>query len=890
VNPFSESPVPKKALSTAQDPTEDLSATVKVVSNRFLLGKRLGAGGMGEVYEAEDSLLQRRVALKRVAPKLRNDPDYRRRLLMEARRASSLNHHNIAQIYDIVEDGEEAFLVMEYVAGESLRCRMARPWNREDIVRIATQCAEALDAAHKEHILHGDIKPENIMFTPEEDIKILDFGLAKNLPVAGTINNAETWETAGLTFQGTPGYVAPEILKGWAADARADIFSLGVVLYEIWAGVNPFKADALAETIDRILHLQPEPLITAGSQENQELQGVVQHMLAKDPARRYANAGELLRDLRSISERELHGTRKKHSLLFWSGLSVAGMVVLVSMLSLSKNANLLRRTRDSLLSTGVPAKMELAVLPVSVEGGDPETIAFAHGLIDTLTGRLGQLNEQRSLEVIPASEIAAKGVDDIEKAHQEFGANVVLRVNIHRSGNLLRVSPVLLDARTHRQLRARVITDSMANPFALEDRVADVVVQELGLDLAPQEEQVLQLRGTEKADAYQFYLQAIGYLRQIEKTENIDTSIMLFQRALEKDSGFGLAYAGLGEAYWAKYEQLKDAKWINEAIDMCKRALAAGNAGADGDICLGVLFAGQGKYEEAVRYYQEALEIDKSSELTYAGLAAAYEGLGHQKEAEEALQRLLRMPASARSGYNRLGGFYHRQGRDLEAVEMFKNYIALAPDAFVGYYNLGAIYVSLGRYMEAIEELDRSINIRPTAEAYTNLGTAYFDLGQYDRATTAFEQAVKIDDRRYDYWGNLGDAYYWSGGGQARASQVYRTAIALAEDSLKVNPHDAYTNLYIAEYYAMLGEHEPAMNHLQKSQQNGGHGAEFKFNTAIIFAQLGDSDKSLEALQDALAEGYPAGQIDVTPNFARLRTNSRFRELRRRYEKNERKS
>lgn len=889
MNSFSERPVSKSAPSAAQNPTEDLWETARVVSNRFRLGKRLGAGGMGEVCVAEDSLLRRRVALKRVAPRLRNDPNYRRRLLKEARQASSLNHPNIAQIHDIVEEGDEAFLVMEYVEGESLRHRMTRAWDTKDIIRIAMQCAEALDAAHRRHILHGDIKPENIMLTPEENVKILDFGLAKNLPVAGAINDTETLEDVDSAFEGTPSYMAPEILKALGADERADIFSLGVVLYEILNGSNPFKADTLAETIDRILHFRPEPLPTFGSQTLQQLQAIAQRMLAKDRSQRYANASEMLGDLRSITEVESQCTKKQKRSILWTSVALAVMAALMTMLSLSQG-DVLRRARDRLLRPDVPAKMELAVLPVSVEGGDPEATAFAHGLIDTLTGRLGQLTEQRSLDIIPASEIAAKRVDSIENARQEFGANVVLRVSIHRSGDMVRISPVLLDARTHRQLRARVITDSMTNPFALEDRVADVVVQELGLELAPQEEQILQLRGTDKADAYQFYLQGIGYLRQIEKPENIDTSITLLQRALQRDTGFGSAYAGLGEAYWAKYERLRDAKWIGEAIGMCKRAATAGNAGVDGDVCLGMVFNGQGKYEQGVQYYQEALDIDKGNELAYAGLAAAYEGLDQRKEAEETLKKLAQIPASARSGYNLLGGFYHRQGRDLEAVQMFKNYIALAPDAFVGYYNLGAIYATLGRYAEAIEELDRSIKIRPTAEGYTNLGTAYFDLGQYDRAISTFEQAVKLDDRRYDYWGNLADAYYWTPGRQEQAPLAYRTAIVLAEKTLKVNPHDAYAALYVAEYHAMLGEVKPAKNYLQRAQQKMGESAEFKFNAAIVFAQLGENDRSLAVLQEALAAGYPAEQIDVTPNFAKLRTSRRFQELRRRYDKKERKN
>jgi serine/threonine protein kinase/tetratricopeptide (TPR) repeat protein len=881
VTTLPDGPPRKLAPSVTPNSTEDLTDVVRIISNRFRLGRRLGEGGMGEVYEAEDTVLQRKVALKSVVPKLRDNPDYRQRLLKEARRASSLNHPKIAQIYDIVEEGNESFLVMEYVAGDSLRHRMACAWDNRSVLRVATQCAEALDAAHRHHILHGDIKPENIMLTPEGNVKLLDFGLAKNLPL-GAINDAKTLESAGSSFDGTPAYMAPEALRGSVPDACADIFSLGVVLYELLKGANPFRGNTLAETIDRILHLQPDPMPNTTSREAQKLQAIVQRMLAKEPRQRYANGGELLNDLQSSADKAARGptVRPKSIIRAVSGTIISTILVVWSV---SSGSDGLRKAREFLVGPHVPDKITLAILPVAVEGNDPETTAFASGLIDTLTGRLGQLTEQRSLGVIPASEIADKKVDSIEKAWQEFGANVVLRVNIHRSGDMLRVSPVLLDARTHRQLRARVITDSMSNPFALEDRVGDVVIQELGLALGPQETQVLQLKGTDKEGAYQFYLQGVGYLRQIEKTENIDSAITLFQRALQNDTGFGMAYAGLGQAYWAKYEQLRENKWLREAIDMCKRAAAAGNAGADGDVCLGMLFNGQGKYEDALHHYQEALEIDNANEAAYAGLAGAYESLGRQAEAEGTLRRLLQMPPSARNGYNLLGGFYHRQGRDQEAAQMFKNYISLAPDAFVGYYNLGASLISLGHYAEAIEELNRSIEIRPTAEAYTNLGTAYFDLGQGDLAISAFEHSVKLDDRRYDYWGNLGDAYYWTPGRQHQAPQAYKMAIALAEDILKNNPHDGSTALYTAQYYAMLGDRPRATRYLLQGRREVGQSAEFKFNEAIVFAQLDDRDRALEALQEALAAGYPATQIDVTPTFGKFRLDPGFRDLRKRY-------
>src|ERR1700736_2990068 len=280
-------------LGSSTQPEDSLSGTVV---GRFRIGERLGKGGMGEVYRAEDTKLKRTVALKRLAPGLRADSPYRHRFLEEAERASRFSDAHVAAVYDVLEEQGEMFLVMEYVDGENLRQRLRRPLSLGQFFEIATQCAEALAAAHDRGIVHCDIKPENIMLTNAGRVKILDFGVAKHLPRA---DESSTVEPAGV-MAGTPAYMSPEVLLEKIPDGRADIFSLGVVLYEMLTGHHPFLSRSFVATSERILHETATSIRSFNPEVSGPVEGVVARAMAKDPGQRYADARTLLEDLRSM--------------------------------------------------------------------------------------------------------------------------------------------------------------------------------------------------------------------------------------------------------------------------------------------------------------------------------------------------------------------------------------------------------------------------------------------------------------------------------------------------------------------------------------------------------------------------------------------------------------
>jgi serine/threonine-protein kinase len=846
---------------------------------RFAIRSCLGTGGMGEVYRADDTTLKRQVALKRLAPHLRTDKNYRLRFLKEAERASSLSHQHIAGIYDVLEEKGEPFLVMEYVEGVNLRARLHAPLPLEQFWNIALQSVEALVAAHAKQIVHRDIKPENIMLTPAGHVKILDFGVAKRLPHADELAITETNDPRTGGLSGTPAYMAPEVLLDKDADGRSDIFSLGIVFYEALAGHHPFQGPNIVSTTDRILHEVPPPVSAVNPQVPVELGRIVDKMLAKNPEERYPSASNLLADLRRVKHGELatwmtppaiEGTARPRP---WGLISLATVLlaVVVSIVLALRHNRLSGPT-----STKIPEQKNLVVLPFQAIGGDPQSQIFCDGLTATLTAQLTQLTATHALQVAPASEVWAKKVASADAARQELGGNLILAGTLYRSGDTLRVNIALEDASTRRQLRATTITAGVSDPFAVQDQAAESVVRMLELELQPPERGALEAHGTTQPAANDFYLQGRGYLQDYQKSENIDNAITVFNHALEKDPQYALAYAGLGEAYWRKYALNKDGKLVAQASTACARAVALQDQQSAGHTCLGMVYEGTGKYEQAAQQYQRAVELEPTNDSANGGLASAYEALGKLGEAEKTYRRAISLRPNYWAGYNWLGVFYYSHARYAEAAKMFAQVVSLAPDNFGGYTNLGGIYLLQGRLTEAIPALERSVSIRPTYQARSNLATAFFQLRRFPEAARQYEQALKLNDRDYEVWGNLGDAYYWAPGERDKAPDAYKKAIALADQDLQVNPRDAKVFGYLASYHAMLGEKDAALANARQALLLAPRDQEVLFNLALAYNQLGETDRAIEFVDKALAAGFSPTTLRNTPNFDALHDGAKF--------------
>jgi serine/threonine-protein kinase len=847
--------------------------------SHYRLLEPLGSGGMGVVYRAEDTALGRTVALKFLPPQIVRDPRQVQRFREEARTASALNHPNICTIYEVAEEQGELFIAMEFVEGRPLSeaIRDGR-MSTSSVVRYARQIAGALEHAHARGVIHRDLKPLNIVITPEGDAKILDFGLAKRTDpndVTRKTLQAVTATTIGLA--GTMPYMSPEQLEGGEASARSDIWALGIVMYEMAAGVKPFSGDNLYRLCSGIIN---EPIPTLPEMVPPGLAAVIRRSLEKEPARRYQRAGEVRAALEALEPSSAVGivstVREKPKLgLVWWVASAAVLALLIGgAVWLAKRSPKIPRTPAEVVGD----RVQLAVIgpDTNSQGGEG---AFDSGLVDTLTSGLTELSERHHLAVIPPSEMRAHHVQTLEAARQEFGVNYGLMLSIQRAAGQVRVNYSLVDARTHEQLRGGTITAGASDPFALQDQVSARVTELLKLELEPQEKKTLAAHGTSEPAAYDFYLRGLGYLQNYDKEENIDNAISVFRHALEKDKGFAGAYAGLGEAYWQKFEHSRDKHFVTDATKACQVALEKDPNLTQGHTCLGRVYQGTGKYELAAKEYQQASKSEPTLDAAQTGLARAYESLNRLQEAEQSYKAVIALRPDYWAGYNRLGTFYLRNGRLEEAAQMYTQVTSLVPDSFFGYANLGITRIQQGRYSEAIEPLNQSLKIRKTGVALSNLATAYFQSKRYTDAAHSLEEATTLDTRNYEIWGNLGDAYYWAPGMRERAAGAYRKALELGEEQRKVNPRDAHMLSYLAEYHAMLGEKQKAQLQIGEAEKLAPRDPEVLYYAAMVYVQVGDQKKSLDKLERAVAAGYSAAGIRDTPNFSVLENDPRFRAL-----------
>ena len=839
---------------------------------RYQIEETLGSGGMGEVYRAQDTQLHRRVALKRVGFKHREDAQYRRYLLNEARRASSFNHSCIASVYDIFDHEGELFIVMEYVEGANLRTRMDKALPVEEFLPIAIQCASGLSAAHEKRIVHGDLKPENIMVVEKTgDIKLCDFGLSRRTLDVTTVNDSSS--TVGLFSEnvvvGTPAYMAPEALEGTGRTLRSDIFALGIIFYELLAGRHPFRADTLMETTERIARETPPPLDEPGSRVPSHIAEIVAKMLQKDPEDRYWNGGELLVDLQSAAARA-------QGLPRWKKLASTAAAVALPLIA---GMALFLWTSGGNAPSGTPIKT-IAVLPFETVGSTDSQRIQIDGLSETLNAVLVKLSAGQNFQVLAAKDIQARRVKNNDDARQELGATLVLRGSMQYSGKQVRVNCTLVDGTSGKQIGADTITVDAADPFRLQDRIIEIAVQMLDIRLLPVDQAALQQHGTAEPGAYEFYLQGRGYLRNFDQADNLDSAIQLFTNALKLDSEYGLAHAGLGEAYWRQYEATKDKNLVEPARKACELAVSFEPNLASPHLCLGTIFVGTGSYEKGIEELNRALEIEPANEVAYLNLGVAYQRLKLLDKAEQIYRRAIDLKPQYWAAHSALGVFYYNNARYQLAQRMFDQAVKLAPDSYRSYSNLGAAYHADGRSKEAISAFEKSLTIRPNYAAASNLGTLYVFEGAYSKAAEAFRQALAMNRNNFVVWGNLGSALYWSGQ-DGEAKIAYQEARVRAEERLKVDPRNPTVLMRLAEYNGALGSTAASQDYLRRALSVAPDDPDVLFKAAVVYEYtLKRRDDALLMLERAIHRKYSWKEIDQSPSLSELRKDPRFTKLR----------
>lgn len=689
--------------------------------SHYKILEKLGEGGMGVVYKAHDNKLDRDVALKFLPQYLTSDPAEKERFYHEARAAASLTHANVAVIHEIGESGGQLFIAMEYVEGMTLKqFAESDPQTINKVLDIAIQICEGLAAAHEKGIVHRDIKSENIIITPKGQAKITDFGLAK-------VRGATKLTKEGSTL-GTAAYMSPEQARGDEVDHRSDIFSFGVVLYELLTGRLPFRGEHQAALMYSIVNEEPEPIARFNERASSEIGHIVAKSLEKDKEDRYQHADDLLSDLRRERKKLEYAKASTITVASQSalrrplkirlkrlGVIVAAVSVVVILAVIFNPFNLQIGMQKS-LSEG---RKSIAVLPFQdlgqKEGPDD---FFSEGIAEDISVRIGKIGE---LKVIARSSVlkfkgTAKNVKEIAK---ELGVSTILEGTVRRSGNRVHVVCELIDGQTEEQLWSESYDcERKANDiFDIQADVAEKIASSLKANLSAAVGRSLKAKPTANTDAYAFYVKGREYYYRYKKFDN-ETAIGFFKKAIELDSKYALAYAALGDAYAQRWE-FGDARSIDSSIAVCQRSIALDPNNAEAYKALGLAYEVGGRLQEALKANLRAVELNPNFVPALGNIGDVYCKMGQLVEGIKWRTKALQADPTFARSYLMLGIWYNVLTEDEEAQQLLKRSLELQPDNPTPYFYQGYLCFIAGRFRDALQALQIKCSFdRDTASYY----------------------------------------------------------------------------------------------------------------------------------------------------------------------------
>jgi len=691
----------------------------ETISHYRILSK-LGEGGMGEVYLAQDPRLGRQVAIKLLPASYQYDPDRRARFLKEARAASALRSPNIAAIYDIGEHDGAMFIVMEYVEGEVLSRRIKQAsLSIREVMRIATEVSDALDEAHTLGIVHRDIKSSNLIVSQRGMVKMLDFGLAKVIDPGAPTDSSDLTaalgqQTAYGTVMGTVSYMSPEQALGQRLDQRTDVFSLGVVIYEMLTGRLPFFGASANEIIDNIVHNEPVAIARFNYNAPPELERIVRKCMEKEPARRYQHTRELSTDLRNLIRDTDSGA--------------------------GTDPDASRKTRPARRARSRKTIDSLAVLPLINASGDPDTEYLSDGITESIINSLSQL---------PKLRVMARSTRQVG---DELGVRAVLTGRVLQRPQQLIIKTELVDTADGSLLWGEQYNRKLEDIFTVEDEISREISEQLRLKLSGAQKKKLTKRYTENTEAYQHYLKGRFYWNK-RTEDSMKRGIEYFQQAIESDPGYALAYAGLADSYnlLASYSMLASSDAFPRAKAAATRALELDEGLAEAHTSMSFAkFGYDWDWAEAERGFKRALELNPGYPMAHQWYAVMLVALSRFEESFAHVVRAQELdPLSL--PINTLVGWLHHLARDYDrAIAQYKSTIELDTGFALAHRRLGQTYEQKQMYSEALAAFQRAEDLAgEDVELLSARGHLYGLLGEREKAEAALEKLRATSKRRY---------------------------------------------------------------------------------------------------------------------------------------------
>ncbi len=795
---FLEQPAVGEVAEAIVGSREKLRASQSL--SHYKIIKLLGAGGMGEVYLAEDTRLHRQVALKVLPDYSSGNHQHIERFLREAQAASALNHPHICTIYEINDDGDTPFIAMEYVVGETLDKKIKTRLEPKQVLDIALQVADALAEAHAHNIVHRDVKPANIIVNPRGQAKVLDFGLAKKIAAESEDETQKIISQAGLII-GTASYMSPEQARGKEVDARSDIFSFGVVLYEMIASKPPFDGENAVDVISSILHIEPAPLHQLMPEVSPDLERIINQALRKNREERYQTMKDLLIDLKDSKqelefqnklERTAPPNREKANTQIINATTgdavhtTSSAEYVVSEVKKHKSAFIAVLVILSLAIGGLgfwyfnnrpsnTSQIEsIAVLPFENGSNDANLDYLSDGLSESLIDRLSELPQLKVIARSSSFKYRGENID-LQDAANKLGVQVIVTGRVVRRGDNLSIRVEMVDVRDNRQLWSEQYNRRAADALTIQQEIAQTVSEKLRLKLSGAEERQIAKQNTVNPQAYELLLRG-RFVRQKGGRENLKKSVEYLQQAITVDPNYALAYAELSFFY-----NILGGEGVLDPKEGMSKAEAAA---------------------------QKALELDESLAEAHFALAAIKQNAWDWANAENELQRAIELNPNLARAHMLYSGYLSNMERHEQAIAEGKRGKELDPLSPRININYGFAFLIARRYDEAIEIFKKTPELNPNFGAmHGALGFAYLGKGMYAEAIAEFQEAIRLDGDDPVMQIYLGAAY-------ARAGKREKAQAILK----RLETSESYISLaYLAILYAALGDKESAFASLEKA-------------------------------------------------------------------------